>query len=79
MIFRAIEEIGKIERQQAKVVCGIDARIYLPQKPFVVIHKPFLQLCITRRRSVTLECRTENGLVSDVNVVGLVQFTLEVG
>ena len=79
MVFRAIEEIGKIERQQAKVVCSIDARIYLPQKPFVVIHKPFLQLCMTRWRSVALECRTENGLVSGVNVVGLVQFTFEVG
>ncbi len=40
MVFRAVEEVGKVEGEEGEIVGCVDTWIDVSQEPFVVIHYP---------------------------------------
>lgn len=40
MVFRAVEEVGKVEGEEGEIVGCVDTWIDVSQEPFIIIHYP---------------------------------------
>lgn len=78
MVLCAVEEVGHVEDEQGEVVCGIDARVYIPQEPLVVVHQPLLE---RRARLQAVSCTgiawSQEVRVRGVDIVALVELALQ--
>lgn len=78
MVFRPIEEVCHVEDYHGEVVRRVHARVYVPQKPLVVMQEALFHAC-ARPRSIPVPVvpRSEKICMRGVDIIALVELPLQ--